>query len=32
LSMGGAHCIRFQGAYATSDEIEATCNRWREEA
>ena len=32
LSMGGAQCIRFQGAYATSDEIEATCNRWREEA
>jgi S-DNA-T family DNA segregation ATPase FtsK/SpoIIIE len=32
LSMGGARCIRFQGAFVESDEIEATCNRWREEA
>ena len=32
LSMGGARCVRFQGAYATSDEIEATCNRWRGQA
>ena len=32
LSLGGARPIRFAGALAESAEIEAICDRWREEA